>query len=170
MTRIASMLMAVLMCAAFCFCASAETSRYGGVADQAVYAYGGVIEVDIGETGELADGYTYLVYEGHGENEKALPLSVVDKSKTKTFVNKIYDKNGVLICTLQVIVSGMYSSVDRTSEITELKYLCTGINSKYVSISRNIDGNKGELRLYHLGRYIGKLTYTISYNGNIQQS
>lgn len=168
MKRIASMLMAVLLCAAFVLCASAETSKYGGVADQTVYAYGK--DIVIGETGELCDGYTYVVIEGRGEIEEAVPLSVTDKTKTKMFVNNIYDKNGTFICTLQVTVSGMYSPQDRVSEISSVKYLCTGTHSDYVTISKKVSGNTAELRLYYLGKYIGKFTYTISYSGNIQQS
>lgn len=168
MKRIVSLLMAVLLCAAFVLCASAETSKYGGVADQTVIVYGK--DIVIGETGELCDGYTYVVIEGRGEIEEAVPLSVTDQTKTKTFIYNLYDKNERFICTLQVTVSGMYSSQDRVSEISSVKYLCTGLHSDYVTISKSVSGNTAELRLYYFGQYIGKFTYTISYTGNIQQS
>ncbi len=168
MKKIASMLMAVLMCAAFVLCASAETSRYGGVEDQTVVVYGK--DIVIGETGELCDGYTYVVIEGRGEIEEAVPLSVTDKTKNKTFIYNLYDKNERFICTLQVTVSGMYSTHDRVSEISSVKYLCTGTHSDYVTISENVSGNTAELRLHYFGQYIGEFTYTISYTGNIQQS
>lgn len=169
MKRIASMLMALLLCASFALCASAETSKYGGVAaDETVYAEGK--DIIIGETMDLCDGYTCAVIESRGENEEAEPLSITDKSKTKTFINNIRDKNGTLLCVLQVVVKGMYSPTDRTSEITSLNYSCSGINSSHMSISKKVSGNTAELRLYYWGKYIGKLTYTISYNGNIEQS
>lgn len=169
MKRIASMLMALLLCASFALCASAETSKYGGVAaDETVYAEGK--DIIIGETMDLCDGYTCAVIESRGENEEAEPLSITDKSKTKTFINNIRDKNGTLLCVLQVVVKGMYSPTDRTSEITSLNYSCSGINSSHMSISKKVSGNTAELRLYYLGEYIGNFNYRISYNGNIEQS
>ena len=161
MKRIVSMLLALLLCASFALCASAETSKYGGVAaDETVYA----------EVMDLCDGYTCAVIESRGENGEAEPLSITDKTKTKTFINNISDKNGKFICTLQVVVKGMYSPTDRTSEITSLNYTCSEIDSSFMSISYNISGNTAELRLYYLGEYIGNFNYRISYNGNIEQS
>ena len=169
MKKIVSMLMTLLLCASFALCASAETSKYGGVAaDETVYAEGK--DIVIGEVMDLCDGYTCAVIESRGENGEAEPLSITDKTKTKTFINNIRDKNGTFICTLQVVVKGMYSPADRTSEITSLNYTCSGINSNLMSISDNVSGNTAVLRLYYLGRYIGKLNYRIYYNGNIEQS
>ena len=169
MKKIVSVLMALLLCASFALCASAETSKYGGVAaDETVYAEGK--DIIIGEVMDLCEGYTCAVIEGRGENGKAEPLSITDKTKTKTFINNISDKNGKFICTLQVVVKGMYSPADRTSEITSLNYMCSGIDSSFVSISDNVSGNTAVLRLYYLGKYIGKLNYRIYYNGNIEQS
>ena len=169
MKRIFSALTALLLCASFALCASAETSKYGGVAaDEIVYAEGK--DIIIGETMDLCAGYTCTVIESRGENEKAEPLSITDKSKSKTFVNDVYDKDGTLLCVLQVDAKGMYSPTDRTSEITSVNYFCSGLNSSHMSISKKVSGNTAELSLYYFGKYIGKLTYTISYNGNIQQS
>lgn len=153
MKRIVSMLLALLLCASFALCASAETSKYGGVAvDETVYAEGK--DIVIGEVMDLCDGYTCAVIESRGENGEAEPLSITDKTKTKTFINNISDKNGKFICTLQVVVKGMYSPTDRTSEITSLNYTCSENDSSLMSISYNISGNTAELRLYYLGEYI----------------
>ena len=169
MKRIVSMLLALLLCASFALCASAETSKYGGVAaDETVYAEGK--DIIIGEVMDLCDGYTCAVIESRGENGEAEPLSITDKTKTKTFINHITDKDGKIVCTLQVVVKGMYSPTDRTSEITSLNYTCSEIDSSLMSISDNISGNTAELRLYYLGEYIGNFNYRISYNGNIEQS
>ena len=119
---------------------------------------------------DWCDGYTCAVIESRGENGEAEPLSITDKTKTKTFINNISDKNGKFICTLQVVVKGMYSPTDRTSEITSLNYTCSENDSSLMSISYNISGNTAELMLYYLGEYIGNFNYRISYNGNIEQS
>ncbi len=82
MKRIVSMLLALLLCASFALCASAETSKYGGVAvDETVYAEGK--DIVIGEVMDLCDGYTCAVIESRGENGEAEPLSITDKTKTK---------------------------------------------------------------------------------------
>ncbi len=55
MKRIVSMLLALLLCASFALCASAETSKYGGVAvDETVYAEGK--DIVIGEVMEFSEG------------------------------------------------------------------------------------------------------------------
>lgn len=169
MKKIVSMLTALLLFVSFAMCASAEASKYGGVAaDETVYAEGK--DIIIGEIMDLCDGYTCTVVEGRGENEEAEPLSITDKTKTKTFINNISDKNGKFICTLQVVVKGMYSPTDRTSEITSLNYTCSEIDSSFMSISDDVSGNTAVLRLYYFGKYIGKFNYRIYYNGNIEQS
>ena len=90
------MLTALLLCVSFALCASAETSKYGGVAaDETVYAEGK--DIIIGEITDLCDGYTCTVVEGLGENEETEPLSITDKTKTKTFINHITDKDGKII-------------------------------------------------------------------------
>lgn len=169
MKKIVSMLTALLLCVSFALCASAEASKYGGVAaDETVYAEGK--DIIIGEITDLCDGYTCTVVEGLGENEETEPLSITDKTKTKTFINHITDKDGKIVCTLQVVVKGMYSPTDRISEITSLNYVRHGSNSSHMSISDDVSGNTAVLRLYYFGKYIGKLNYRIYYNGNIEQS
>ena len=151
MKKIVSMLTALLLCVSFALCTSAEASKYGGVAaDETVYAEGKDIIL--------------------GENEETEPLSITDKTKTKTFINHITDKDGKIICTLQVVVKGMYSPTDRISEITSLNYVRHGSNSSHMSISDDVSGNTAVLRLYYFGKYIGKFNYRIYYNGNIEQS
>ncbi len=68
MKKIVSMLTALLLFVSFALCASAEASKYGGVAaDETVYAEGK--DIIIGEITDLCDGYTCTVVEGLGENE-----------------------------------------------------------------------------------------------------
>lgn len=82
MKKIVSMLTALLLFVSFALCASAEASKYGGVAaDETVYAEGK--DIIIGEITDLCDGYTCTVVEGRGENEETEPLSITDKTKTK---------------------------------------------------------------------------------------
>lgn len=169
MKRVVSMLMALMLCAAFVFCTSAQAFAFDSGEDRTVVVTGKTIE--IGETRDLGDEYTCTTFVSPGDEESEIgPLALTDRSKTKTFINLIHNKNGAYICTLQVVVKGMYSPTDRTSAITSLNYMCSGLNSMHMSISKNVSGNTAVLRLYYFGQYIGKLTYTIYYNGNIEQS
>jgi hypothetical protein len=93
--------------------------------------------------------------------------SLPEKEVTASFSHKIYDRNKKLMATATSTVKGVYSSVDRWSEITSVSAKFSGEYKNDFSYSSSTDGNKGYLYIEFNGVTLNTQTYTISTNGKI---
>ncbi|WP_077609230.1 hypothetical protein [Clostridium sp. Marseille-P2415] len=90
-----------------------------------------------------------------------------EKEVSAKFTHKIYDRNKKLMATATVTVEGVYSQVDRWSEITSVSATFSGEFKNDFSYSSSTSGNKGYLDIIFNGVTVNTQTYTISTNGRI---
>ena len=91
-----------------------------------------------------------------------------DKTKTKYFTHRVFDRNGKFMAYLTTSVTGLYSQVDGgSSRIINISESFSGAYANDFSYSTVLNGSTGTIYLYYRGRNAGAIKYGIYTNGYI---
>ena len=91
-----------------------------------------------------------------------------DKTKTKYFTHRVFDRNGKFMAYLTTSVTGLYSQVDGgSSRIINISGSFSGAYANNLSYSTVLNGSTGTIYLYYRGRNAGAIKYGIYTNGYI---
>ena len=91
-----------------------------------------------------------------------------DKTKTKYFTHRIFDRNGNFMLNLTTAVTGLYSQVDGgSSRMLNISESFSGAYANDFSYSTVLNGSTGTIYLYYRGRNAGAIKYGIYTNGYI---
>lgn len=92
-----------------------------------------------------------------------------DKTKTKYFTHRVFDRNGKFMANLTTSVTGLYSQVDGgSSRIINISGSFSGAYANNLSYSTELNGSTGTIYMYYRGINVGAIKYRIYTNGYIE--
>ena len=92
-----------------------------------------------------------------------------DKTKTKYFTHRVFDRNGKFMAYLTTSVTGLYSQVDGgSSRIINISGSFSGAYANNFSYSTVLNGSMGTIYMYYRGINAGAIKYRIYTNGYIE--
>ena len=109
-------------------------------------------------------GYTITIEEA--ETDEPSLYADPDQTVVKPYNLTITDRNGVKIGVYTAKFTGLYSRVDRTSQMLDVTVSKKSGSATYVSWQTHTDAEDGFATFYVLGEYFGTLTGHISYTGS----
>lgn len=92
-----------------------------------------------------------------------------DKTKTKYFTHRVFDRNGKFMAYLTTSVTGLYSQVDGgSSRIINISGSFSGAYANNLSYSTVLNGSTGTIYMHYRGINVGAIKYRIYTNGYIE--
>lgn len=109
------------------------------------------------------EGYEITIEEVQTQASRVNP----DQTASKYYDTTFKDRNGVLLGVYRATFTGMYSSVDNASEMTNVKVVKRSGSYDYVTWDTSYGGQDGYVTYYILGGYATTISAHISSNGTI---
>ena len=92
-----------------------------------------------------------------------------DKTKTKYFTHRVFDRNGKFMAYLTTSVTALYSQVDGgSSRIINISGSFSGAYANNLSYSTVLNGSTGTIYMHYRGINVGAIKYRIYTNGYIE--
>ena len=112
------------------------------------------------------DGYTITIEEA--ESDEPSLYADADQTVVKPYNLTITDRNGVNIGVYTAKFTGLYSRVDRRSQMLNVTVSKKSGSTNYVSWQTHTEAEDGFATFYVLGEYFGTLAGHISYTESVK--
>ena len=120
---------------------------------------------------ETFDDGSYCIRSEETIHEEIAPYVAPYQTAQKEFTYRYYNKNSALICTAKVTVSGVFSYVGGTAELTDISVSLTGPSSPQFEGSAKVNsgGSTGTLHINDKDAPRSSYLYKITATGTIKE-